>query len=187
MNDNQQPLLKEIYSFIEGDKGSFREIYLCYKDRIYYYALKITKSKELAEEVVQDVFVKLWANRAKIDTQYNFSSFVFKIAHNHAINILKRISYERTAHHRISRTYSTSTTNTEDTVVYNEYLLLMNNAVQLLPPKRKNIFNLSRTQGVSHDEIALMMGISKNTVKSQLVKATKFIRNYFATEAGMTL
>lgn len=187
MSSQTQVSDADLSGLISGEMTCFEKVYSCYKDRIYYYALKLTKSEELAEEVVQDVFVKIWTSRKRIDTQYNFSSFVFRVAHNHAINILKRIAYEKMAKERLSKTAVSTATDTEDTVIYKEYMGIITDAIERLPPKRKNIFNLSRTDGVSHDEIALQMGISKNTVKSQLVKATKFIKNYFTLHSGLTL
>ncbi len=184
-----QPFVKtiDITGLKSGNRLSFENVYLQYKDRVFFYALKITRSEELAEEIVQDVFVKIWTNRDKIDPKYNFSSFVFKVTHNHAINVLKRVAYERVAREKISKTSKNRITDTEDSVVFNDYMVIMNKAVKALPPKRKSIFDMSRNKGISHDEIAEMMGISKNTVKSQLVKATKFIKNYFAVNAGMTI
>ncbi len=174
-------------SFVKGCREAFERIYLDYKDRVYFYALKLTKSEDLAQEITQDVFVRIWTNREKIDTQYSFSSFVFRVTHNHTLNVLKRQNYEVTAKERMAPRYRTGINLTEDTVVHGEYMDILSKAVSLLPPKRKSIFNLSRTKGVSHDEIAIRMGISKNTVKSQLVKATKSIRAYFDREAGMAI
>jgi RNA polymerase sigma-70 factor (ECF subfamily) len=167
-----------IVGLIEGDRDCLRRVYECYQERIYLYVLRLTKSREIAEEVVQDVFIKVWTKRHKIDTQYCFSSFLFRVAHNHTINVLKRSSYEKIAKDKISKTSSFSVDDTEDNLIYKEYLNLLRKAIDQLPPRRKVIFNLSRQQGVSHDEIALEMGISKNTVKSQLVKATKYIKSY---------
>ncbi len=177
----------ELAGLISGEMHCFEKVYEMYKDRIFYYALKLTKSEELAEEVVQDVFIKIWTNRKKIDPQYSFSSFVFRIAHNHAINILKRISYEKVAKERISKTATVSVSDTEDYVIFKEYMGIVADAIEQLPPKRKSIFNLSRTKGISHDDIACEMGISKNTVKSQLVKATKSIKTYFTLHSGVAL
>ncbi|MEQ9423496.1 MAG: RNA polymerase sigma-70 factor [Cyclobacteriaceae bacterium] len=175
----------EISGLINGDRCCFQKVYEAYKDRVYYYALKLTRSDDLAEEITQDVFVKLWSNRSKIDLAYSFSSFVFRVTHNHAINILKRNTYEKVVKERITKSSIVYTNDTEDKVIYKEYSNLMDRAIDLLPPKRKYIFNLSRTKGVSHDEIASEMGISKNTVKSQLVKATKSIRSYLVVHADL--
>ncbi len=177
----------DVTGLISGCRNSFERIYLCYRDRVFFYVLKLTKSEDMAQEIVQDVFLKVWINREKVDPSYNFSSFIFKVAHNHSINILKRATYEKIAKERISKISANQITNTEDNVVFNEYMAIMDRAVGELPPRRKSIFEMSRNKGISHDEIAGIMGISKNTVKSQLVKATKFIKNYFALNAGMSL
>jgi RNA polymerase sigma-70 factor (ECF subfamily) len=181
------PPRKDVTGLISGCRSSFERLYMCYRDRVYFYVLKMTKSEELAKEIVQDVFVKVWINREKVDPAYNFSSFVFKVARNHSINVLKRLTYEKMAKERIAKSSVSHITNTEDKVVFNEYMDIMDKAVGELPPRRKSIFEMSRNKGISHDEIAGIMGISKNTVKSQLVKATKSIKNYFALNADMTL
>lgn len=173
--------------FIAGDRLCFKKIYDCYRDRVYIYTSKITKSHELSEEIVQDVFIKIWNNRSKINPDYSFSSFIFRVAHNHTINVLKRIRYDKLAKENISRSMDLSIDDTDSKLILNEYLGIMKRAIDELPPKRKNIFNLSRVEGISHDNIADKMGISKNTVKSQLVKATKAIKLYFLHHADMAL
>ncbi|MEQ8712076.1 MAG: RNA polymerase sigma-70 factor [Cyclobacteriaceae bacterium] len=187
MKTSTQISKEDLDAFIEGSREAFEVVYNCYKQRVYFYALKLTKAEELAEEVTQDVFIRVWSNREKIDTQYSFSSFLFRVTHNHTLNVLKRLNYEQQAKERLAPKYRQGANVTEDTVVHDEYMSILSTAINLLPPKRKSIFDLSRTKGVSHDEIALKMGISKNTVKSQLVKATKFIKTYFIQEAGVAI
>lgn len=178
---------ENLEGFIAGDRQCFKRIYNCYRDRVYAYTLKITKSHELSEEVVQDVFIKIWNNRSKINPEYSFSSFIFRVAHNHTINVLKRLRYDKIAKENISNSADTSVDDTDSKLILNEYLGIMKQAIDELPPKRKSIFNLSRIDGISHDKIADKMGISKNTVKSQLVKATKAIKIYFLNHADMAL
>ena len=187
MNNDIQFQNNYLSGFIEGDMICFKKVYDCYRDRIYAYAFKITRSHELSEEVVQDVFIKIWNKRNKINPEYSFSSFIFRVAHNHTINLLKRIGYDKIAKERISQSSDNSVDDTDHKLILNEYLGIMNKAIDELPPKRKDIFNLSRVQGVSHDEIAEKLGISKNTVKSQLVKATKTIKLYFLVHADMAI
>ena len=187
MNQFEQVSNTVLTGFISGDMACFEEVYLCYKDRTYYYALKLTRSELLAEEVVQDVFVKIWSNREKIDLKYSFASFVFRVTHNHIINVLKRISYEKTVKDRFLKSSEICVSDTEDKVIYKEYMEILSKAIDQLPPRRKDVFNMSRNKGIGHDEIALEMGISKNTVKSQLVKATKSIRKYFSMHGELAI
>ena len=187
MSSQAQISDSDLEGLISGDKHCFERVYSCYKDGIYYYVLKLSKSEDIAEEVVQDVFIKIWSNREKINPEYSFVSFIFRVAHNHTVNILKRTAYEKVAKERLSKTSILSVNDTEDKVIYKEYMGIMAEAIDQLPPKRKSIFDLSRRKGISHDDIAITMGISKNTVKSHLVKATKFVRNYFTLYSGVAV
>ncbi|CAN5606804.1 RNA polymerase sigma-70 factor [soil metagenome] len=187
MKYDSQIQKESLDGFIAGDRVCFERIYDCYRDRVYAYTFKITKSHELSEEVVQDVFIKIWNNRTKINPEFSFSSFIFRVAHNHTVNILKRLRYDKIAKENISKSVDSSVDDTDSKLILNEYLGIMKKAIDELPPKRKNIFNLSRVEGISHDKIADKMGISKNTVKSQLVKATKAIKLYFLHHADLAL
>ena len=178
---------ENLEGFMAGDRLCFKRIYVCYRDRVYAYTIKITKSHELSEEIVQDVFIKLWNNRNKINPEFSFSSFIFRVAHNHTINVLKRLRYDKIAREIISKSADSTVDDTDSKLILQEYFGIMKQAIDELPPKRKNIFNLSRIEGISHDKIADKMGISKNTVKSQLVKATKAIKLYFLHHADMAL
>jgi len=177
---------EDVLGLIKGNKKCFLNIYNRYKDKVYYYTLKITRSDSIAEEIVQDVFVKIWTKRDQINPSYPFPSYLFRITHNHTINILKRNTFEEKVKRNILSKANTSSCETEDTVIYNEYLRILSDAIKQLPPKRKDIFDLSRMQGISHDEIASQMGISKNTVKSQIVKANKSIRKYIQIRTDLS-
>jgi len=173
-----------VKGLIRGDRECFSTIYDLFKNKIYFYALRITKSEHFAEEIVQEVFIKVWIHRDRINPELSFSSFVFKIAHNHSINVLKKHAYEIKASRSIEFKNSTPPTETEDQFVYQEYMTIVAEAVNSLPPRRKSIFNLSRNVGLGHDQIAEELGISKNTVKSQMVKASKFVKEYLAVRTG---
>ena len=176
----------DVLGLIKGDKDCFLNIYRKFKDKVFYYTLKITRSDSIAEEIVQEVFVKLWTKREQINPDFPFSSYLFRITHNHTINILKRNTFEEKVKKNLYAKSRTSHSTTEDQVIYNDYLKILNDAIDQLPPKRKDIFDLSRLQGVSHDDIATQMGISKNTVKSQIVKANKTIKEYIQVNAGIS-
>jgi RNA polymerase sigma-70 factor (ECF subfamily) len=170
-----------------GDESVFRVIYDQYVNKLYYFALKFVRSPEAAEELVQAVFVKLWESRSQIDINLSFESYLYKITKNHTLNFLKRAAYERQYRVKLKSRYTFSSLDTEEQVDLNESLTIINQAIELLPPKRQKIYKLSRINGVNHDRIALQLGISKNTVKVQIVKATKFIKNHFYKATDVAL
>ena len=134
---------EDIVGLIQGNKKCFLKIYNLYKDKVYYYTLKITRSDSIAEEIVQDVFVKIWTKRKQINPKFPFSSFLFRVTHNHTINILKRKTFEEKVRKNVISKFPTSNCDTEDRVIYNDYMRILNDAINQLPPKRKDIFDKS--------------------------------------------
>lgn len=180
----QKELVKKLKT---GDESAFKAIYDQYVNKLYYFTLKLVKSSELAEEIVQAAFVKIWESRAQINPELSFEAYLFRISKNHTFNVLKRAAYERQYRDNLKTNSSFSSKCTEEQVNLNESLSIINKAIKLLPPKRQMIYKLSRIEGVDHDSIAAKLGISKNTVKVQIVKATKFVKNYYSQATDVAL
>ncbi len=180
----QKELVKKLQA---GDESAFKSIYDQYVNKLYYFTLKFVKSPELAEELVQAAFVKVWESRAQINLELSFESYLFRITKNHTLNFLKRAAYERQFRDNLKTSYTFSSKCTEEQVNLNESLTIINKAIDLLPPKRQMIYRLSRIDGIDHDSIAAKLGISKNTVKVQIVKATKFVKDYYSQATDVAL
>ncbi len=174
-----EPLKNQLIRLRNGDEKAFHQIYECYVDKLYYFTLKYVKAPAVAEELVQRIFVKLWEIRSKINPELSFDSFIFRITRNLTINYLKRSNFEERFRSQLRPTLSQGITQTENQVILNETSEIIERAISKLPEKRQQIFRLSRLQGLDHGGIADKLGISKNTVKVQVVKATKFVRAYF--------
>lgn len=182
-NLDEIQLLEEL---IKGSETAFKKIYLNYHGSLYRMALKFVKSEELAKEIVQDVFVKIWENRSQINSSLSFSSFIFRIAHNHIFNLLKRASKEATIKNEILAAAETASNYTENEVLSAEYETLAIDAIEQLPPQRKLIFKLCRNEGKSYEEVSYTLGISKSTVRDHMVKAIKFIKDYLQAHTQTT-
>lgn len=168
---------KEIFLRIsKGDESAFTEMFFHYTARIHPFIQKMTRSQEVTEEIVQDVFVSLWKHREKLPQVNNYSAFIFTIASNRTFNYLKTKARDIVRLQELSVVEKDYTNVTEETIDGNASRVLINKLVNRLTPQKKLIYQLTRDQGMTHDEIALQLNISKNTVKNHLVETLKYLR-----------
>ena len=163
-----------------GDERSFEALYTMFSDRIFFLARAYFFSREEAEEVVQEVFVKIWMCRTQLDPKKSFQAYVKKIANNILINKLKRKAVEKRfqqyfLHHQLE-----GLNVTQQEVEFHELQRNIELGIRSLPPKRKEIFRLSREKGLSNKEISVKLGISKRTVDDHLAKSLQFLRKQLA-------
>lgn len=168
-------ITKEVLlSLQKGDHKAFETVFVAYFDKVKHFVERIVRSEDEAEELTQDIFVKLWISRKTIDIQKSFSAFLFTTAHNASFNYLKhkvvQDSYLNT------NTFTEEAINTEEIIYAKEIALLVEMTVNRMPEQRKRIFQLSRNEGLSNDEIADRLNIAKKTVENQLSLALKELR-----------
>lgn len=163
-----------------GDESAFDALFMRLHHKVFLYSLNLIQSKEVAEEIMQDVFITVWKKREKIDPQLSIDALLFKITKDLCFNYLKKLSRENNFKTALKqRLASSANSHTENQVIYNDYYRVASHAIDQLPTQRRKIFKMNRMMGMSYEEIADRLSISKNTVKVQLVKASKFIREYF--------
>ena len=161
-----------------GNMSAFDIIYKKYSRRLYGFVFRYIKQETDTEEIVQEVFIKIWKSRDKIDVYSSFESFLFTIAHNATINLLKKKATElKYIEHVKSLQCIEETYELTDEIHYNELIDKYQNLLDKLSPRQKEIFQLSRETGLSHKEIADRLGISANTVKNHLVTTLSFLKN----------
>lgn len=161
----------------KGDRVAFYLIYEGYSKRLYGFVLRFLKQKEDAEEIVQEVFIKIWESKNKIDIFSSFESYIFTIAYNATISLLrKRITENKYLEHLKSIQFE----NTPEIIEEIHYRQL-NEKVQLLldklTPRQKEIFQLSREEGLSHNEISEKLNISVLTVKKHISNTLSFLKS----------
>ena len=172
--------LELLRQLIAGNAESFRKIYECYQGKIFLFALRLTKSKSETEEVVQEVFVRLWEKREKIKVEKNFNSYILTITKNLVLDKLKKAAYDKTVQQKMCQ-YMQALQNTPvDQLIEKELTRLHQQAVDRLSPQKKTVFILSREEELSYEEIAQKLGVSKNTVRNQMADSLKSIREYLA-------
>jgi RNA polymerase sigma-70 factor (ECF subfamily) len=162
----------------EGDESAFRKIYDAYHDHIYNAAFAFTKSPHIAEDIVQEAFCKVWDKRSLLPSVEKFDAWLFIIARNQIMTELK----SRMRHAEFVEYLRKFLTESEETplqdLISRESESIIRDAVEILPPQQKAVFSLSREEGLSQEEIALKLNISKNTVRNHMNAALKFIRHY---------
>jgi RNA polymerase sigma-70 factor (family 1) len=179
---------KQLLSLLkEGDENAFFEIYHLYKDRIGYRLLRLLRSDELAEEVLQDVFMKVWAGRENIDPELSFKSYIYRIAQNLVIDLMRRATKERAIYDHIMASSSELYSHIEENIYRKENEQLLHSVIDMLPPQRKKVFLLFKIEGKSYKEISEELGISHSTIKEHIQKATVFVKERLTASSGLQL
>lgn len=181
ISDNELTLLLN-----KGSKNAFATLYERYGRRIYLFALGYLKSDSDAEELVQDVFVKLWERRTSLDEQKNLKAYIFKIVVNTIYDIIRKRNVEQ-AFLDFAAGKTNNTDDVWDKVVYNDMLTHVNSLVDAMPEQRRKIFKMSKETGLTNDEIAIKLGISKRTVENQLYRATLFLKDNLGSNMVLML
>jgi RNA polymerase sigma-70 factor (family 1) len=164
-----------------GNEGSFKVLFNTYNDRLFQYIFSIIKSKQVAEEIVMDVFLKIWLGKDLIAQIENFDSFLFRIAHNKAIDFLRAVARDPLFKDLLWYQIQISANETADAVVLRkEFECKLREAIALLSVQKRKVYQLSREENMNHEQIARQLGLSKNTVNNHIVEAQRFIRSYFA-------
>lgn len=163
-----------------GDQYAFREIFERHSEQIHAVGLKILKSPELAKDLAQDTFMKVWNNREQLKDVKNFPAYLNVISRNLAIDFLrKKVFAVENEEYLISYFAEDAATPGED-AEYRELEQLLHNAVDHLPPQMQQVFRLSRFERLSHAEIAERMNITRVTSKSYMVRALAAVRKYLS-------
>lgn len=171
---NEKLLLLKI---IKGNEQAFKEIYDHYYQQIFNKALHLVKDSVLAEDVVQEVFVKIWVNRKTLATIHNFGAYLNIILRNHIYNFFRKQAHHENVISQLCYSRETKSQDIPESVTLNELLLRVNQAVSTLPPQQKRVYELCHSDGLKQKEIAAQLNISRETVKKHLSEAMKKIRH----------
>lgn len=167
----------------QGNKEVFERIFEEYAPKIYHFSLSYLNNVVEAEELVQDVFLKLWDKRETLDHTKNLKAYIYKVAINTIYDVLRRRNVENAFKDFANSSYETSSDNTWHTIIYEEMQAKLDLLVNQFPEQRKKIYKLSKEKGLSNDEIALKLKISKRTVENQLYRAISFLKQHFKEES----
>lgn len=159
-----------------GSQLAFKQLFDRYTPRIYRFAISYLKSDPDAEELVQDVFLKLWEKRETLDESQNIRAYIFKIAINSIYNLSKRKNYKQVYNEFVKNNFTQGNEFTWNEVVYNELVDSLNLHIDKMPAQRRDIFLMSRKDGLSNQEIAKNLNISLRTVENQIYRSVSYLR-----------
>lgn len=162
----------------KGDQSAFTQLLKIYWNKVYTQALTYLKSAELAQEVTQDVFVKLWSIRQKLVEVDSFSNYLFILSRNAVITVLRKKKDELL---HPPDDVEELVMQPDKQLHFKETYDRILNLIDQLPPVRKKVFRMSRLEGKSYEEIGAELGISRNGVKDHIVKALNFLRSQYGS------
>lgn len=160
----------------KGDVGAFDKLFRKYAGKLYAFSLKYLRSKEDAEGLVQNVFLKVWDKRKEIRTDTSFRSFLFTIAYNEMCNFFRKRSNAPRSNENIENLSLIADLNIEETLDYKIILKKVEHLISKLPEKQRIVFNKSRKEGLSSKEIAKELDMSPKTVDNYISIVAKYIK-----------
>lgn len=171
----EQELLRLV---AEGDRNAFTQLYNNYRNKIYSIAFELTESTTVAEEIVQDTFLKIWVKRESLLEVEHFRAYLFTITRNYVFTALKRIARKETIEVSAIQDAPLYDHDTEDRVLNNEYTRILQAAIDRLPEQQKQVYNLIKKEGLKREEAAAALHLSPETVKTHLAQAMRSVRTY---------
>lgn len=176
VNEISRDVLEQVSN---GDESAFRMLFDIYRPNIYTTALRITNDECMAEDIVQDTFVKIWIKRDLLSSLDNFEGWMYVLAKNITLNIIKRQdSYKAYAQEEARAALIRVHPEADYLVQDKEFQRMLQEAIDRLPPKQKETYRLIKEQYLKRDEAANLLQVSPETVKWTLDQAMKNIRAY---------
>ncbi len=176
--------LQLFHQIANGDEKAFETIFHRYTPKLRPFVTGIVKVASVADEIVQEVFLKLWINRETLIHINEPASWLYRVASNHALNQLRKQANE---YKKIKQVVLDDGSSEEvfEKLTAKELQMLIHEAVSLLPEKRKQIYLLTREEGLSHKDVSHRLNISASTVKNQVVLAVKAIQAHILDKSGV--
>ncbi len=179
---------RELLSLLkQGNEQAFEKIYKVYSSRLFGNIYKMVKSETTTQEIVQDVFIKIWNNRASIDLDKSFRSYLFKIAENKVYDFFRKVASDKRMRAQVLAAATEHYEHIEELLFKKENNLILQKAINSLSPQRQQVFRLCKLEGKSYEEVSRELGISASTISDHIVKANKAVREYLFDNIDMTI
>jgi RNA polymerase sigma-70 factor (ECF subfamily) len=176
-----------LHELQQGNECAFTDLYHLHSKTLYRKILRMVNDEEIAKELLQDLFMKLWENRAKVDTSKSFRSYIYTIAVNLVSDYFRKATKQKEVEAHLLEMAIGNYTDTVDVLESKENIQLINDVIDKLPPQRKKIFMLCKIDGKSYEEVSKELNISKSTIHDHMVKANHVIKDYLRTNPHIAI
>lgn len=164
-----------------GNESAFRAVFDQNFKKLYAFSFRLLKNKEQAEEVVHDALLSVWLNREKLNENLSVTPYLYTITRRLTLNSLRQIANSQKLVERLWLDIEKVSNITEEAILLTDLQKFTASSIEILPPQQQSVFKMSRYEGLSYEEIAEKLNISRNTVKNHLIAALKTLRTHFNT------
>ena len=172
---------------ISGNEDAFAVLFEHHQAAVHAFIRRYVHSEPLTEDLTQEVFIKLWEGRKNLGHVTYFKGYLMITARNHTLNSLRAIAKCEAAMGEVVHAYAGERSNTDEELLDKDYRAFLDNILNSLPERTREIFKQCREQGRTYDEVAAELGISRNAVKNHMVHSMKVLRNSVEKELGISL
>ncbi|WP_026952835.1 RNA polymerase sigma factor [Algoriphagus mannitolivorans] len=177
MLSENDPLKELVVQLSNGDEKAFERLYFLFSEKIYHISRKMNLCHEDAEGVVQEVFLKIWKNRSKLDPELSINAYLIAIVRSLIIKKAKKDArFYAFQQYKIPLLQQITSASADDEIIFSEFSMLTQEIIEQLPPAQKKIFQLRYLENLSVAEIAEQLNISKRTVENQIFRATSLVK-----------
>lgn len=161
-----------------GGQGAFNYFYKKYSSPLYRKLLKMVRVDVIAEELLQDLFLKVWDKREQIDPTQSFQSYLYRIAEHIVYDYLRKLARETKMQNHVAIKSTEIYEQFENGELEDEIKAKVHEAISRLPEQQKLVFTLCKLEKKSYEEVSAMLGITPGTINTHITRATKTIKNY---------
>ncbi|RNI26761.1 RNA polymerase sigma-70 factor [Rufibacter latericius] len=177
--EGKESFTADVAALTTGDVAAFERLYLALEPKLFAFAMKLVRSREDAEEIVQEVFLKVWEKRASLDPTQNLDGYLFTTAKNLVYNKARHRVYEFAFGQYLADYGVVSENSTQTALEHKELVQLFEETCASMPPVRRQVFVMSRAEGLSNTEIAKALNTSNSNIENHINKALKMLREKF--------
>ncbi|MEP6747888.1 MAG: RNA polymerase sigma-70 factor [Bacteroidota bacterium] len=181
LTDEKYEERKLVLLLSEGSEYAFQLIFDRHRNRVFKLAMLYVKSPAIAEDIVQDVFLKLWFQRCNLNSVINLDSWIYTLTKNHTLNHLKKLSHEWNARGKWAEQNIHAGEGADYKVRSEQYNQVLLQAIAQLTHQQQNVYRLAKESGLSYDAIAQQLSLSPLTVKTHMANALSSIRNFLSS------
>lgn len=171
----------------KGDEAAFTTLYRHYSGPLYINFLRMVKDEAIAEEIIQDLFSRIWLKRETINIEKNFSAYLYRTGYNLVMDFYRKVKRDQVLYDKFRQIATENYSHIEEILHLKDSQALISKALDTLPPQQRKVFELCRIEGHTYKEVAELLGISHHTVKEYFVKANQAIRKYITGNVDTAL